>query len=221
MSYSLKIKEKAINLRKKGYSIKEIASFLKIAQSTSSLWVRNIILNQKALQRIKQRKIYGQYKSSQQWKVKRKKNQILAHNKAKLIISQLNLNKENLTLICSILFWAEGAKHLGQIKFINSDPVMITTFLKLFRSCFIIDEKKLRAIIHIHEYHNDKKIKKYWSTITNIPISQFYNSYLKPHTGKRKRINYKGCISVNYYDAKLARELHAIYNTFASKFLGV
>ena len=41
----IEIKEKAFGLRKKGYSIKEIAKKLNIAQSTSSLWVRDIELN--------------------------------------------------------------------------------------------------------------------------------------------------------------------------------
>lgn len=61
-------------------------------------------------------------------------------------------------LLCAVLFWAEGSKN-GTIKFTNSDPKMISVFLKLFRATFEIDEKKLRAIVHIHEYHNDSEIK--------------------------------------------------------------
>jgi orotate phosphoribosyltransferase-like protein len=49
----LEIKRKAIALRKRGYSVKEIAEKLHIAKSTSSLWVREIKLNKKAQQRLK------------------------------------------------------------------------------------------------------------------------------------------------------------------------
>ncbi len=50
--HSRELKEKAISLRKQGYSIKEIAAELNIAQSTSSLWLSNIILNSTAQKRL-------------------------------------------------------------------------------------------------------------------------------------------------------------------------
>jgi len=91
---------------------------------------------------------------------------------------------------------------------------MVVTFLKLLRDSFKIDEKKLRAMVHIHEYHNEKQILDYWSKMINIPLKQFTKSFKKPHTGKRARKNYKGSIRIRYYDYKIALELRSIYNTF-------
>jgi orotate phosphoribosyltransferase-like protein len=50
-------KEKAIKLRKNGYSLKEISEKLNIAKSTASVWLRNIKLTQKAKKRLKKRKL--------------------------------------------------------------------------------------------------------------------------------------------------------------------
>ena len=97
---------------------------------------------------------------------------------------------------------------------------MIGSFIKLFRLSFVLDERKLRALIHIHEYHNEVKIKNYWSHLTTIPLIQFSKSYLKPHTGKVIRSGYKGTIRIRYYDYTIASELKAIYNMFAKQ-LGV
>lgn len=83
------------------------------------------------------------------------------------------------------------------------------------RFSFPIEEDKFRAMVHIHEYHNERLIKKFWSKITKIPLSQFSASYQKPHTKKRKRPGYKGSLRIRYYNAKISRELHAIYETFA------
>ncbi|MCG2692434.1 hypothetical protein L6272_06490 [Microgenomates group bacterium] len=221
MSYSLKIKQRSINLRKKGFSIKEIAKKLKIANSTSSMWLGNIQLNAVAKQRLKKRQLLHYYKMSQHWQQKRINQLEIAKKQARIIVDSISLSTSNLKFLCSFLFWAEGAKNFQQIKFINSDPNMIKVFLFLLRKSFPIDEKKFRALIHIHEYHNEKSLKKYWSEITKIPQKQFYKSYLKPHTKKRKRLNYKGSINISYYDAKLARELYAIYNTLTDKILGV
>lgn len=97
----------------------------------------------------------------------------------------------------------------------NSDPKMIETFLKLFRIAFTTNESKFRALVHIHEYHNGEKQRKFWSELTKIPINQFSKNYLKPHTKKRIRDGYQGCIRIRYYDATIALELRTFYNTLA------
>jgi len=44
-----------------------------------------------------------------------------------------------------------------------------------------------------------------------------YIDNLKINTKKRIRKGYQGCPSIKYYDAKIAKELHALYNVFAEK----
>jgi len=64
------LKEKAINLRMEGYSVKEISDKLSISKSTSSIWVRDLILNEKAKQRLIVRRLNGYQKISLHWKNK-------------------------------------------------------------------------------------------------------------------------------------------------------
>lgn len=215
------LKEKAISLRKQGYSIKEISKQLGIAQSTSSLWLSKIELDSKATNRISQRRAVGR---SNALVTRRNKRLHLLEGylqNGEKLVNELILNKFHSKLLCALLFWAEGEKSQHYVTFINSDPSMIITFLSLLRKSFKIDENKLRALVHIHEYHNDLEIKKLWSRITKIPLSQFYKSYSKPHTGKNTREGYKGSISIRYYDYRIALELHAIYNGLAKKYTGV
>lgn len=220
MAYPLSVKERAVELRKKGYSIKEVANELHIAKSTSSLWLRHIELNENAKQRLKQRRIYGQYKARQTQKLKRqlkiKKCRDIATNE----LESNKLSNTSLKLLCSFLFWAEGGKETYRVKFVNSDPCMIEVFLKLLRIAFPVDEKKFRACVHIHEYHNETQIKRFWSLKTKIPLSQFNKSYKKPHTKKRKKPGYMGCLSITYYDYKIALELNSLYNVYSQNFLG-
>lgn len=91
-------------------------------------------------------------------------------------------------------------------------------FVNLLREAFDADESKFRLLIHIHEYHNDLKQRKFWSKATGISLKQFTKSYVKPHTGKNKRKDYPGCASLRYYDYRIALELEAIYNIFSDKF---
>lgn len=221
MSSSFEKIKSAGELRKRGFSYGEIAKKLSISKSTAFLWTKNIILTLTAKKRLKSKEKFNLIKANQSLKTKRNIEKKYILDSAKLYISKISLDHNLDKLFCSFLYWAEGSK-IGRTRiiFTNSDPKMINVFLKLFRRAFIVDEKKFRALIHIHEYHNDSEIKKYWSEITKIPLSQFNRSYFKPHTRKRIRDNYKGTISIRYYDYKIAQEINFIYNILAEKMLG-
>ncbi len=139
---------------------------------------------------------------------------------ANKLVEKVAIDNDYAKLCASLIFWCEGSKGQTSVRFTNSDPTLIKLFLNLLRKGFMIDETKLRALIHLHEYHNELQQKAFWSDVTKIPLSQFSRSYLKPHTGKNKRANYPGCLAVYYYDSKVAKELSAIYNAFTSRGVG-
>ena len=201
-----------------GEYVKEIAKELDIAASTSSAWLRNVILNEEAQERLRGRRILGQYKTAQIRKEKTQRQNKEDEQFAKGVLKSIRFNSNIDLLCCSLLYWAEGSKTQSSVGFTNSDPKMISTFISLFRKSFFgLDESKFRCLVHIHEYHDEQKIKLFWSAITNIPLSQFQNSYLKPHTSKRKREDYHGTLSLRYYDSRVVQKLKAIYNTFSTQ----
>jgi len=219
MKHPIELKEKATKLRKRGYSLKEISDKLGISKSTASLWASDISLNQKAKDRLKKRGILGQYKSIL-LRRRRKKTILGRFRKAarKELVKNKN-DKEIYRLLCSILFWCEGNKGLiSALRFTNSDPGMIKCFLYCLREGFEIDENKFRALIHLHNYHDEEKQIKYWSRITNIPKEKFYKSYRKPNTGKRIKKNYPGCLAITYFDAELVKKLWAYYKEVSNIF---
>jgi len=214
----IEIKEKAFKLRVKGYSIKEIADKLDIAKSTVSLWVRDIKLNKKAQERLKKRRLLPYYKIALRWETKRKKEQeelnLIARNIVKEIKNDINQKR----VYCSLLYWCEGAKgYNDSIRFVNSDPLLIKTFLKLLRDSFPIKESKFRVLMYLHSYHNENLQKEFWSNLTQISKNQFNKTFLKPNTKKRIRNDYPGCVAISYHDRKLARLLRAIYKSFSEK----
>ena len=215
-------KEKALELRKLGYSINEIVKELGIAKGTASVWIRDVVLSEQAKIRLGNRLKEGHKNYCRQVALKRAKKEEIRkqiENKAQNTVLSLHSNINDKKMLCAFLFWAEGGKSKPYIDFTNSDPNMIRTFLHLLRNCFKIDESKLYAIVHIHGYHNDNEIKDFWSNITKIPLCRFYKSYKKPHTGVRKKEGYKGCLNLNYYDNTIALELHYLYNAFAHTIL--
>ena len=221
MRYPKAFRKKIIKARKEGLSLKEISVKFSISKSTASLWLRDIKLDKKAQKRLKKRKLLGYYKTQLTRQRKRKKLFNKLNREAFIQTNKIKFDKNYYLLLCAVFYWAEGTHSCDTVlKFINSEPLLIKTFLKLLRNSFTIDNKKFRALLHLHEYHNEQKQKEYWSKITGIPLSQFYRSYLKPHTKKRIRDNYPGCIAINYMDHLIAKKLIVTYNVFA-KTLGV
>jgi transcriptional regulator with XRE-family HTH domain len=212
------LKNKAIELRKQGCSLQELSNKLGISKSTASLWSRNVILNNEAIQVLEKKKKIGQsnlvYALAKNRLTKEREMKAIQKTAFEVILN-IKFNIDIHKLLCAFLFWAEGCKRQSGIRFINSDPKMISTYLFLFRSGYKIDERKLKVKVHIHEYHNEEEIKNFWSVVTSIPLNQFYRCYTKPNTGKRIRADYKGCASIYYNDYKIAAELQYIYNAYA------
>lgn len=215
MAYPVELKEKALALRKNGYSIKEIAKVLNIGVGTSSVWLTNISLDQNAQDRLKSRSLLGSYHTILTFKRKRE-NLVSKLNKKSLItIQSKSLDRDLSKIYCALLYWAEGSKTDTYVGFTNSDIRMVGLFLRLLRKGFEVDEKKLHATLHLHEYHNEQQIKNLWAEGIDIQDWQFNKIYLKPHTKKRRKDYYPGCINIRYYDYKIALELHSIYNMLA------
>ncbi len=209
-------KEEAIRLRESGFSLSEISESLNVAKSSVSLWVRNVPLSENAQLRIQEKRTLSRQKSAQTNIALTDLKMDQAHEYAKTVLAGVELNPDNARLLCSLLYWCEGVKirRTNTFGFTNSDPNLMREFMKLFREGFDIDEKKLRPALHLHEYHDAEAQLQFWSNTTNIPLSQCHRPYIKPHTGKRIREGYQGCVTVRYFDVELARRLEAIAIVF-------
>lgn len=211
----------AKNLRISGYSLSEIAKQLNISKSTASQWVKNIVLSKTAKQRIKKQQEIGKLK----WKEISKKNRENTESEnekwANNSLSTIDYSREQHQLICALLYWAEGGKTCKtRLEFTNSDPKILQCFLTSLIKGFEFDMKRVKVNIHIHEYHNEKQLKKYWSKILGIPPCNFNKNYLKPHTKKRIKIGYNGCVRICYNSADTFRKVEAIYKNL-NKHIGL
>ncbi|MCX6762527.1 MAG: hypothetical protein NT093_01970 [Candidatus Moranbacteria bacterium] len=202
------ILSKSIQLRKRGRSFREISELLNISKSTASLWTRAIILNPKAIERLTGLRDLGRKRSKKTKERQRMKIEEEIAKKARMTVRNAKLNDSHRKIICSLIYWCEGGKNDGgRVNFTNSDPQLMRYFLKIFRKSFPLNEKKFRALLHMHEYHQERKQIRFWSKVTKIPTMQFSKSFHKKNSGKNIRAGYPGCLSVRYYDSKIQKEL--------------
>lgn len=146
-------------------------------------------------------------------RIKREEREASLLEQAIDTVNSLDFDVNQSRILCAIMFWCEGETSTKSgVRFMNSDPNLMRLFVTLLRNGFDIDESKFRGLLHLHEYHDEGLQLKYWSEVTGIPINQFYKSYKKPHTGKRKREDYPGCLSLRYGDSGLAKLLTLMYS---------
>lgn len=208
MAYPTKTKNNAIALRRKGYSLKEIATTLHIPKTTLWGWLQSISLDRDAQTRLHERIVAGRATATKHKRLKVEEKTMAMFIKVHKELHRFRPDPVTLKAICALIYWCEGVKdrHSG-VRFMNSDPRLVEFFLKLLRDSFELDEMKFRVCVHLHQYHDVKGQLKFWSKVTGIPISRFTKPYIKRNTGKRVRVGYNGCASVRYHDVEIARQL--------------
>lgn len=213
----MKIKERhtAIALRKKGYSLKEIAKKINVAKSSVSMWVRDVKLSSIAEKRLLTKIKLGQFNAARNKKARTAaiENKYLQEATAEL--KKISIDKNYAKLLCVIMYWCEGTKNVKSgVNFVNSDPKLVKKFLELLRNSFELDEKKFRPCIHLHSYHNPERQLDFWSKITDINRRQFIKPYQKKNSEKRIHKDYQGCIAIKYHSNDLARRLNIMAKAF-------
>lgn len=203
-------KKKAVALRRRGYSFREISEILNVSKSTASLWTRDVKLSKRAHKRIEELSIKGRRKANNtNWQKRITEDEAILGEVEKYFADK-KFSGLDLRIACALLYWCEGSKG-NKMTFTNSDPEMIKFYLTILRSAFVIDEKKFRVVVHLHSYHNMEKQLSFWSHITSIPLTQFTKPFLKKNTGINKKPGYQGCINIVYYNNRIKKELTYIY----------
>lgn len=215
MTYDALIKKKAILLRKGGKTYSEINKALDISipKSTISYWFKNITLSKKQKKRIDEnisKNIKLAQKKALLVNKKNRQNYLQSvHNRVKHLDAIL-LNRDVAKIALAMLYLGEGSKtDRGSLMFGNSDPEIIKLFLRLLRECYVLDESKFRCTVQCRADQNVKKLGKFWSNITEIPLNLFYKAQVDSRTiGKvSRKINYKGVCRIDYFSADIFNEL--------------
>ncbi len=169
-------KEKAIELRKKGFSYSEILEEVPVAKSTLSLWLREIGLTKRQKQRLTEKKLLSMKRGADAVRKKRIEKSNKIKKDARSNIS--NISKKELWLIGIMLYWAEGSKEKSyrvgeRIQLMNTDKRILCIFKKWLIDCCEIPEDDIVYDICLHKnsFHDTEKVRDYWRKEIFIPDS--------------------------------------------------
>jgi len=205
------LKERAISLRKKGFSIKYVEKKLGINRSTLSGWFKAIELTQAQRDQLllnwKNGLAIAQKKGGQWHADQGEKRRAAIRKEVEIFTSNIHIDKTIGELILATFYLAEGTKRENCFRVANSNSEVLKGFISLLRYLYEIDESKLRCVLHLRKDQNEAELKKYWSDLLKIPLEKFLKTQFDKRTVRETYHHYKGVCIVNYYDMALQRRV--------------
>lgn len=219
------VKPRAIELRLKGTSLREVERVLKIPKSTLSGWFRNIQLTEKQLLKLRNNHIAHlaeARKKAIKWHNQQKENRLKeAEKQASAILSLINLNdKSILELALALLYIGEGFKASSGTGMGNSDPLILKFFIKAIRKCYDFDISKISCELHLRADQNVDTIRKYWSKQLNLPLRSFRSISIDKRTiGSSTYPTYYGVCVIRCGNIAIQRRLILLAQKFCKEII--
>jgi transcriptional regulator with XRE-family HTH domain len=210
MGYRGKVKEqeKARALRAQNRTLADIAQALGVSKSSVSLWVRDVPFTATLRLRGPHRRPHPARDA--------KLRQIEELNRVG--VERLGQLGDQAFLVAGAALYAgEGSKTDGEVNFANSDPDVVRFFCAWLRRFFPIDETRLRVRVYLHEGLDLEAVERYWSRLTDVPLSRFRKSYRAvPDPSIRRNKHEYGCVYVRYTRTKTHRQIMGLVRALLS-----
>lgn len=180
----------ALKLRKDGAGIGEIASKLNVSKSTVSYWCKDIVLTKEQFKKILSNTAFRRNAGSLKGAEQKRKERInrVEYWKRQGLRDVGDITKRDLFVAGLALYWGEGYKKGSmETAITNSDPSIISLYIKWLKEIYCVDKKDLILRVSINESHKNREeiVNKYWAKITGISRSQFTKtSFIKSKSSK-------------------------------------
>lgn len=162
--HSLETISKIKDLRKIGYTINEIVTFLKVPKTTVWHHIRNVEISEVYRSIIHSKRGGSAVRSKKQW------------DDSETLAKQILLSdKSVLAVAATMLYWGEGGKKVCDI--INTDPKLLQLYLKFLNDVLGIKSDKIKFAIRIFTGMSETECLSYWSNNLRIDANKFIIRY--------------------------------------------
>jgi transposase-like protein len=207
-------RERAIELRRSGKSIRDITGILGVAKSSVSNWVRHIELtdqqqsvllaNQAAMGR-RSCNLNSQQLCKKSLEVRRR-----YQDQGKCDAQRQNM----LHALACMLYWGEGSKSRNIATISNADPHVIRVFVRCLKEFFQVPDCdiRLRIVSHLGNGVGEIQIRDFWVGFLNLSqdnvVSIKFDMDKRQRSGKRKKIHPFGICQVYVCSTELVQRIY-------------
>lgn len=204
------LRDRAVELRRRGWSYNVIAKRLGVGKSTLSHWLREIPYepNKTVIERIR----LGPARSAAN-KARRKLEHIRSlRAEGRRQIGEIS--DRDLLLLGLGLYMGEGTKLYEDVRIVNSDPQVIRVAMEWFRRSCGVPNQNFAVVVHVYPDSSPTASVRYWARVIGVPQGQFekvqVDRRLNKSRRKRRQLPY-GTAHVRVYgrgDSRFGVALH-------------
>jgi hypothetical protein len=210
-------REEARRLRAEdGWSIKRIAREVHAAQSTVSLWVRDVDLTPEQRRALRDwtetARRNGNARTTARAREVRRAAQADGRGRA--------ADRNALHLAGCMLYWAEGGKNRNCVHFTNSDPDMVVMFVRFLRECYGAANDQIRLTCNCFTNNGItlEAIEAWWLARLGLDRESLCRSVVntpsRASKGKHKVLLY-GTVRVTIYSTAIVQSIYGAIQEYA------
>lgn len=177
-----KLRPRAEELRRQGYSYKLIEEKLGISRSTMSYWFKDqpFIPNGEVLARMKNgpAKVGIQRHNARVQEIKIQREQGIKEIG--------HLSERDLWLLGIGIYIGEGSKSSEIIRVSNADPAVIRLAVKWLQETCGLTANNLAVRLHLYPDNDEEGCLQYWQEVTGLPRKNFRRSTIDTRKDKQK-----------------------------------
>lgn len=184
--------------REDGLPIKAIAARVGVAPSTVSVWTRDIELT--AAQHAALRDLNPRYNPDRRGRGGRAASARRVREAAQQAGRDLAQSGDALHRMGCLLHWAEGSKSRNMARLTNSDPDLLSLYVRFLRECYEVPVERitLSGSFHLGNGLTIEEIQAYWLQALDLPAASWRKPSIVAASAdelKRGRLPY-GTLSV-------------------------
>lgn len=219
------LKGRAIQMRKRGRSIRFIESTLNIPRSTLSGWLKNVPLTNEQRHKLNADWLKSLAKSrikAKKWHHHKKEERLReAARSAESTLSAIPINTDILELAVAFLYLGEGTK--GKCTALaNSNPNVIKFYVRALKQLYKLADHDLVVELHLRHDQNGNEMITYWSSAVSLPPTSFIKPVFDRRTeSKPTRKGYNGVCVIRCRTVAIQRKLMYIASGFSNKIVSM
>ena len=190
-----------------GRSVKEIAKLVGVSQSSVSIWVRDIVLEEPLREALVERARNRRNRARSEYFRARR----LAFQEDGRILARTG---DPVHASGCMLYRAEGSKSRNAVQFVNSDPAMVEFFGKFLRDFYEVHDDVFRIDCNLFadHLHRQQEIEQFWLDTLELPTTclrkSTVNVYSKHSKKKRRNRLPYGTVRVCVHSTRVVQSIY-------------
>lgn len=205
----IKEKDRAIKLRKAGWSYSQIKAAIGVSKGSLSLWLGDMPLSRNRMRELRDwnEKRIEKYRETRRIKREKMLAGVYKEEKSKI----LPLSKRDVFIGGLFLYWGEGGKtKMAELGFSNTNPAMCKFCVFWMVNELKFPKRKIKIRLHLYKDMSVATETKFWSKKLKISQKQFRSPYIK--NSRLENLSYKrgyghGTCNILVGNAILARKV--------------